>query len=254
MAELERLGHARHRLVGRRAGRRRELPMEGQVLVRPPEPGDARDPPRCLRRFPAQAAREVPLGQVPLPREHRSRAAARRADAGPRAEAGRVRHDELLDSGQEAGAARSSLASRRADGQRQRGARAERGLEYPSRRQVDSDHGPSRVVIKQGEHGALLHQRRQDLLRAGLSPRDRCSTPPVPATPLPAGSWRTWPEPGTSPTTTSAARWCMAPPWARTPSSSSAFEPSTVSPSPTWSPASAPSGTSPTSTLAEELT
>ncbi len=39
--------------------RGRELPLEGQVFLRPAEPRDAGDPARRLRRFPAQASAEV---------------------------------------------------------------------------------------------------------------------------------------------------------------------------------------------------
>ena len=110
VAELERLGAARHRLERRGARRRRELPLEGEVLLRPAEPGDARDPARRVRRLPAQAARGLPVGRVPVPRQHRSRAPARRPEPGARAQAGRVRHDELLDPEQEAAAPRAARA------------------------------------------------------------------------------------------------------------------------------------------------
>ena len=59
-------------------------------------------------------------------------------DAGQAARAGRVRHDELLDPGQEGGAARAALAGRHPHGERWRGARAQRRLEHPSRRPMDS--------------------------------------------------------------------------------------------------------------------
>ena len=54
----------RDRLVRRRARRGRELPLEGEVLLRPAEPGDAGDPARRVRRLPAQAPGVVPLGRV----------------------------------------------------------------------------------------------------------------------------------------------------------------------------------------------
>ncbi len=93
---------SRHRLERRGARRRREFPLEGQVLLRPPEPGDARDPARRVRRLPAQAARGLSVGGVSVPRQHRSRAPARGAEPGAQAQARRVRHDELLDPEQEA--------------------------------------------------------------------------------------------------------------------------------------------------------
>ena len=57
-------------------------------------------------------------------------------------------------------------------------------------------HGPKRVVIKQGEHGALLIEAEPHLLCAGVSPGDRVRSRPVPATPSPAGSWPIWRAPG----------------------------------------------------------
>ena len=48
--ELERLAPRGIDWCGRGAGRGRELPLEGEVLLRPAEPGDAGDAPRRLRR------------------------------------------------------------------------------------------------------------------------------------------------------------------------------------------------------------
>ena len=164
----------RHRLVRRRAGRRRELPLEGQVLLRPAEPRDAGDPARRVRRLPAQAAR-TPSGRpsssssaTSIPSSSSacwSRCAAR---------AGRVRHDELLDPEQEG--RRCSSCSRRVDVLMVNDSEA---------RELSGDwnihragrwilaHGPKRVVIKQGEHGALLIEPDAHLLRPGLSAGER---------------------------------------------------------------------------------
>ena len=91
-----------HRLERRRARRGRELPLEGQVLLRPAEPRDARDPPRRLRRLSAQAARRrsarprfVFLGNIDPELQLGVLEQVQRAVAG------RLRHDELLDPGQE---------------------------------------------------------------------------------------------------------------------------------------------------------
>ena len=95
--------------------------------------------------------------RVPLPRQHRSRAPARRARAGAQADAGGVRHDELLDPEQEG--RRCSSCSSRVDVLMVNDGEA---------RELSGDwnihragrwilaHGPKRVVIKQGEYGALL--------------------------------------------------------------------------------------------------
>ena len=53
-------------------------------------------------------------------------------------------------------------------------------------------HGPKRVVIKQGEYGALLMGGGADLLHAGLPAGRGLRSRPVPATRSPAGSWATW--------------------------------------------------------------
>ena len=55
--ELERLAPRGIDWSGVEQRRGRELPLEGQVLLRPPEPRDAGDPARRVRRLPAQAAR-----------------------------------------------------------------------------------------------------------------------------------------------------------------------------------------------------
>ena len=149
----------------------------------------------------------VPGRRVPLPRQHRSRAPARRAGAGAAARAGRVRHDELLDPEQEGRAARAADAGRHPHGQRRRGARAERRLEHPPRRR-----GGSWRTAQAGGHQAGRARRAPDRARAAPSTSRpfrwrRCSTRPARATPSPAGSWATWRGPIASPRTTSAARW-----------------------------------------------
>ena len=75
--------------------------------------------------------------RVPLPRQHRSRAAARRARPGADAAAGGLRHHELLDPEQARRADGAAQARGHADGQRQRGARALGRLEHPPRRALD---------------------------------------------------------------------------------------------------------------------
>ena len=193
--ELERLGGARHRLVRRRARRGRELSLEGQVQLRPAEPGDAGDPARRVRRFPAQDPREVPGGGVRLPRQHRSRAADRGAGAGAAAEARRVRYHELLDPGQEGGAARAARPGRRAHGQRRRGEGAERRLEHPSRRPVDPRTGPEPGGDQAGRIRRAAASSRREPSTCRPSPWRPCSIRPARATRSPAGSWRTWPAP-----------------------------------------------------------
>ena len=132
-------------------------------------PGSACSPtssPSCPTRF--RSAR------VPLPRQHRSRAPARRARAGAPARARRVRHDELLDPEQEARSCCELLS--RVDVLMVNDSEA---------RELSGDwnihragrwilaHGPKRVVIKQGEHGALLIEPEPHLLRAGLPAGER---------------------------------------------------------------------------------
>ena len=68
--------------------------------------------------------------------------------------------------------------------------------------------GPKRVVIKQGEYGALLIEPDAHLLRARPSRSRRSSIPPARATPSPAASWRYLARTGSVSTrTTSAGRW-----------------------------------------------
>ena len=111
--------------------------------------------------------------RIRLPREHRSRAAARRAGAGDAAVAGRVRHHELLDPEQEGGADGAAGAGGRAHGERQRGPRAERGLEHPSRRPLDSGPRPHARGDQAGRARRAAHRADPHVLRAGLPARER---------------------------------------------------------------------------------
>jgi sugar/nucleoside kinase (ribokinase family) len=104
------------------------------------------------------------------------------------------------------------------------------------------DHGPSRVVIKQGEYGAMLIERARTFTYPPSRWR-RCSTRPAPATPSPAGSWPISHGPARWSRTTSAGPWCTAPRWAPTRWSSSGSGGSSRSVCPTSRPGSAPSRT-----------
>ena len=66
-------------------------------------------------------------------------------DPGRAAPPGRVRHDELLDPGQEAGPARAARPGGRPHGERRRGPGAEQRLEHPSRRPLDPAPGARRA-------------------------------------------------------------------------------------------------------------
>src|SRR5439155_305799 len=109
------------------AGRRRIVPLEGQVLLRPVESRDARHPAGRVRSVPAQAPGEVPSGAPRVSGKHRPRAAAGRArpDSAPRAR--RLRYHELLDSLEARPAARAAAPHRHPDGVRRRDGLVRRG-------------------------------------------------------------------------------------------------------------------------------
>jgi hypothetical protein len=66
------------------------------------------------------------------------------------------RHDELLDLGRAREARGPAARSARAHHQRRGGARAVRHPQHPPRRRRDPRRGPQALIIKRGEHGALL--------------------------------------------------------------------------------------------------
>ena len=61
---------------------------------------------------------------------------------------------------------------------------------FAASRRGHSCHGPKTVVIKKGEHGALVPPRRG--LLAPVTHLTRWLTPPGRETPLLEGSWGTW--------------------------------------------------------------
>jgi hypothetical protein len=76
-------------------------------------------------------------------------------------------------------------------------------------RPLDPQAGPKRVVIKQGEYGALLMGGGRTFYTPAF-PLERCSTPPVRATPSRAASWATWRASASSTIPNCAAPWCTA--------------------------------------------
>ena len=93
-------GLAQHRSGGPGARRRRQdVLLGGRLLGRHERPHHAAHRPQRLRRFQPQAARGLPLRALPAAGQHPAGAAAERARADERAEAGRRRHHELLDQG-----------------------------------------------------------------------------------------------------------------------------------------------------------
>ena len=111
----------------------------------------------------------VPRRPVRLPRQHRPGAAAQRAGPGDVADAGGVRHDELLDPEQEADPDGPAPAGGHPDGQRQRGPRALRRLEHPSRRPLDPGARPEAGGHQAGRVRRPADRAGPDLLRPGLS-------------------------------------------------------------------------------------
>ena len=110
----------------------------------------------------------------------------------------------------------------RPDGERQRGAGAERRLEHPSRRALDPRAGPQAGGHQAGRVRRAPDRAEAHVLRAGVSPGDRLRSHRrgrrvrrrVHGLPRPRRLARR--------RTTSAAPWCTAPPWGPTRSSSSA--------------------------------
>ena len=95
-------------------------------------------------------------------------------------------------------------------------------------------HGPRRVVIKQGEHGALMMEEGRTFYVPRF-PWKRSSIRPARATRSPAGSWPTSPRRTTPPARTSGGRWSTARRWDPMRSSGSASAGSTGSPARTSS-------------------
>ena len=148
---------ARDRLVGRGARRGRELPLEGEVLLRSAEPGDAGDPARRVRRLPAQAAR----------RRSATAAYLFLGNIDPELQLGvleQVRQPELVVCDtmnywiQSKKAALLQLLRRvdvlMVNDSEARELSGDWNIHRAGRWILE--HGPKRVVIKQGEHGALL--------------------------------------------------------------------------------------------------